>query len=488
MPNKFFRSGDRGREMLDMCRKQFLTLVFVTLTGLQLMAQGLSGQPEYVLTTSPSQVNSVSHGHGLNVKSTVWHHPNYGYAIFLVTDPSGRNSKQLQAELSADSAAISFEPNQSIHLPELSGTTSASLAQSTESILDSLPGRTIVSFNGVSVPSNYVQQPATTIIRWNDALTTSGLTGAGTVAIIDTGVDIHHPALVSVLVSGYDFTRNLAGGSEMADIGSNASASLSQSTESILDSNRVSQLSNSTLAILTQSTESILDGTPPAFGHGTMTAGLVHLIAPTARIMPLKAFNADGTSDTASIVRAIYYATDQGADIISMSFELAQESPSLAGALDYAQNHGLVTIAAAGNDAWSNAVYPAAGESVIGVGSTNDTDQRSSFSNFSSPDVMFAAPGEGVISTYPGNNYAAGWGTSFSAPMVAGAAALIFQDHRTNVQCNTIKALAHAIQVPQMGYGRIDLYQALMANDPIPGFSDTSCEPGHRDSDRNRPD
>ena len=471
-----------------MSKKQFLTLFFVILLGLQLMAQSLSGQPQYVLTTSPSQVNSLSHGHGLNLKSTVWQHPSYGYAIYVVTDPSGRDSKQLQSEVNADSSTISFEPNQKIQLPELSGTTSAALAQSTESILDSLPGRTIVSFNGVSVPSNYVQQPAMTIIRWNDALIASRLTGAGTVAVIDTGVDIHHPALASVLVRGYDFTRNLAGGSEMADINPNASAALSQSTESILDSNRVSQLSSSTLAILTQSTESILDGTPPAFGHGTMTAGLVHLIAPTAKIMPLKAFNADGASDTASIVRAIYYAADHGANIISMSFELVQESSSLAGALDYAQDHGLVTVAAAGNDAWPTAVYPAAGESVIGVGSTNNRDQRSSFSNFGSPDVILAAPGEGVISTYPGNNYAAGWGTSFSAPMVAGAAALIFQEHRTNLQCFTIMALAHAVLVPQMGYGRIDLYQALMAKDPIPGFNDISCDPGRRDGDRKRPD
>lgn len=471
-----------------MSKKQFLTLFFVILLGLQLMAQRPAGQPEYVLTTRPSQVNSLSHGHGLNVNSTVWQHPSYGYAIYVVSDPSGRNSKQLQAELGADSATISFEPNQVIQLPELSGTTSAALAQSTESILDSLPGRTIVSLNGVEVPSNYVQQPATQIIRWNEALTTSGLTGAGTVAVIDTGVDIHHPALASVLVRGYDFTRNLSGGNEMADISPNASASLSQSTESILDSNRLSLLSNSILAILTQSTESILDGTPPAFGHGTMTAGLVHLIAPSAKIMPLKAFNADGTSDTASIVRAIYYAADHDANIISMSFEFSQESPSLSGALDYAQNHGLVTVAAAGNDSWPTAVYPAAKESVIGVGSTNNSDQRSSFSNFGSLDVMFAAPGEGVISTYPGNNYAAGWGTSFSAPMVAGAAALIFQGHPDNVQCSTVKALAHAVQIPQMGYGRIDLYQALTAKDPIPGFSDLSCESGRDDHDRNRPD
>jgi subtilisin family serine protease len=475
--------------MLDMS-KRFFFLGFVLLLGLPLMAQRQVGHTEYVVTTSPSSIDSLDHRHGLSFQSTVWHNPNYGYAVFQVTDPSSRDSAQLQAQLKADSATISFEPNQVVQLPELSGTTSAALAQSTEGILDTLPGRTLVSFNGVSVPSNYVDQPATTIIRWRDAMQASGLTGAGTVALIDTGVDPNHPALAPVLVAGFDFTRNQAGASELADMNPNVAASLSQSTEGILDSNHVFQLSSSTLAILTQSTEGILDGTPPGFGHGTMTAGLVHLIAPDSKIMPLKAFNIDGTSDIANIIRAVYYAVDHGADIISMSFEIVQESPGLSGAVDYAIDHGVLVIAAAGNDGWQSAVYPAADEGVIGIGSTNNNDQRSTFSNYGSPDVNFAAPGEGVISTYPGNHYAAGWGTSFSAPIVAGAAALLFQNHHdsSSLQCSVMQALAHAVQVPQMGLGRIDLYQALTARGPAPGFSDPSCEPSREDGSRRRPD
>jgi subtilisin family serine protease len=466
-------------------------LGFVILLGLPVMAQRQVGHNEYILTTSPSSVDSLNHRHGLNFQSTVWHNANYGYAVYVVADPSSRDSAQLQTELKSDSATISFEPNQVIILPDLSGSTSAALAQSTESILDSLPDRTLVSFSGATVPSNYVQQPATTIVRWHDALQRTGLTGSGTVAVIDTGVDPQHPALTSVLVPGFDFTRNQSGASELADLNPNVSASLSQSTESILDSNRVMQMSSSTLAILTQSTESILDGTPQSFGHGTMTAGLVHLIAPGAKIMPLKAFKIDGTSNIANIVNAIYYAVDHGANIISMSFEMADSSPGLAGAVDYATDHGVIAIAAAGNDGQQTAVYPAADEGVIGIGSTNNSDQRSTFSNFGSPDVNFAAPGEGVISTYPGNNYAAGWGTSFSAPIVAGAAALIFQNQshsNNNLQCSAMQALAHAVQVPQMGFGRIDLLQALTARQPVPGFSDPSCEPSREDGGHRRPD
>ncbi|HEV3317957.1 MAG TPA: S8 family serine peptidase [Candidatus Angelobacter sp.] len=463
-------------------------LGFVILLGLPAMAQKQVGQAEYILTTSPSSVDSLDHRHGLNFKSTVWHNSNYGYGVYVVTDPSSRDSVQLQSELKSDPATMAFELNQVVQLPELSGTTSAALAQSTDSILDSLPGRTLVTFSGATVPSNYVQQPATTIIRWQEALQRSGLTGAGTVAVIDTGVDSNHPALTRVLVPGFDFTRNQNGASELADLDPSVAASLSQSTDSILDSNNVFQLSSSTLAILTQSTDSILDGTPAAFGHGTMTAGLVHLIAPSTKIMPLKAFNINGTSDTANIVRAIYYAVDHGANIINMSFEIAESSPGLQGALDYATDHGVVAIAAAGNDGQQTTVFPAGSEGVIGIGSTTNNDQKSTFSNYGSPDVNFAAPGEGVISTYPGNHYAAGWGTSFSAPIVAGAAALVLQNHPTNLQCAVMKALTHAVQVPLMGYGRIDLYQALTARDTIPGFTDPSCEAGREDGGHRRPD
>ena len=61
---------------------------------------------------------------------------------------------------------------------------------------------------------------------------------------------------------------------------------------------------------------------PHAFGHGTMVAGLVHVVAPTASIMPLKAFSADGSSNLFDIERAIYYAVDHGAKVINMRFSM----------------------------------------------------------------------------------------------------------------------------------------------------------------------
>ena len=157
----------------------------------------------------------------------------------------------------------------------------------------------------------------------------TNLTGAGlVVAVIDTGVDTTSGVDCS-LVSGFQLHHQCTKRSELVDLPPAMAAALTQSTTSILDGQNLVQLNNFTVAILSQSSTSILDGPPSAFGHGTMTAGLVHLIAPGAKIMPLKAFAGDGSSDLFNILRAIYYAVDHGANVISMSFEISQSSPAL---------------------------------------------------------------------------------------------------------------------------------------------------------------
>lgn len=449
--------------------------IFALLLGLPLAAQ-----TQYLLTADPGVVQSVCKSHGLAYVSTAWSNSSLHYGVYLVTAPSSTSP----SSVISDSRVRGFEPNAATGVTELSGTTAANLAQSTESILDGLPSRTVVNFFGSSVPSNYLQQPATTIVRLADARSATSLTGSGTVvAVIDTGVDPRHPALSGVMLPGFDFTRNQPGASELADVSPGIAASLSQSTESILDSNKIDQLSSSTLAILSQSTESILDGhLPREFGHGTMTAGLVHLVAPTAKILPLKAFRGDGTSDLNGIVRAIYYAADHGANVISMSFEIQQSSLALQNAVSYAQGKGVFLVAAAGNDNFSTAVFPASFPNVFGTGATSNADARSTFSNFNPvancTNVMFAAPGEGVITTYPGNHYAAGWGTSFSAPMVAGAATLLLQQDPSIQLEDMVKALWKAVKVPDMGHGRIDLVQALTSGDGHGGGDDGGCKTG----------
>jgi subtilisin family serine protease len=420
--------------------------IFVCLLGLPLL-----GQDKYVLVTSPSKVQDVCGRHGLTQITQV-----SSRGVFLVSTFS------VDPTIATDSSVQSFEANRALGVPELSGATIASLTQSTTSILDGLPGRTVVNYFGAAVASNYVQQPATAITRQQDLQAASNLTGSGlTVAVIDTGVDFNHPALAASLVTGYNFLNEAAAPSELLDLPPAMAAALSQSTTSILDGQNLVQLNASTVAILSQSTTSILDGPPSAFGHGTMTAGLVHLVAPGAEIMPLKAFAGDGSSDLFNILRAIYYAADHGANVISMSFEISQSSPALQAAIQYALSKNIVIVAASGNDAQQILVYPAAYNSVVGVGSTSNTDSKSSFTNFGTNAVFIAAPGEGVVTTYPGGNYAAGWGTSFSTPLVAGEAALILQARPTYHPGDVANAISRAAAVSQMGHGRIDFCQAL---------------------------
>jgi subtilisin family serine protease len=388
-----------------------------------------------------------------------------------------------ETEVESDVQVLGFEPEQRATLPELSSLTQPTLTQSTTSILDTLPGRTLVSFFGSTVPSNYTTQTATNIIRLGDARTATHLTGSGVVAIIDTGADLNHPALAAVLVPGYDFTRDIPGSSELADLNPTVAAQLQQSTTSILDAQNtlvlnsaVAILNQSTTSILDQSTTSILDSSLAEFGHGTMTAGIVHLVAPTASIMPLKAFRADGSSNLSDIIRAIYYAADHGANVISMSFSMAQSSPGLQAAIQYALSKNVATVASSGNDGAKTLVYPASYGGVQGIGSSTNTDLRSTFSNYGSGVVTFAAPGEGVITTYPGSNYAAGWGTSFSTPMFAGAAALVLQARPAAKPGDITNALSKTKQISDMGYGRIDLYQSLMTL--LPSSPSTSTTNG----------
>src|SRR5262249_61187021 len=95
-------------------------------------------------------------------------------------------------------------------------------------------------------------------------------------------------------------------------------------------------------------------------------------------------------------------------------------------------------------------VYPAAYNSGVGVGSTSNTDSKSAFTNFGTNTVFIAAPGEGVVTTYPGGNYAAGWGTSFSTPLVAGEAALILQARPTYKPGDVANAISRDVAIPQM--------------------------------------
>jgi len=333
---------------------------------------------------------------------------------------------------------------------------------SLQSIPSGLYDKAPVNYYGMVVWHGYAAQPAAQIIRLQDAQNGFGIAGKGIVAVIDTGVDPNHPVLYPILLQGYDFMRNQPGASEWLDV----SGMQSGYTDAGTQNQQPGYVQQSTAAVLDQSTAAVLDGSPyVAFGHGTMTSGLVHLVAPKAKILPLKAFSANGTGYLANIVAALYYAVQHGANVVNMSFDLTSSSPSLNKAVSYANKAGVVLVAAAGNENTNAPVYPAAiSGSVVGIASTTDWDARSSFSNYGSYDVWIAAPGEFVTSTYPGGTYASSSGTSFSAPLVAGTAALMLNAKSSLNQSQAASALSHAVQLTlDLNHGRLDAYQAISA-------------------------
>src|SRR6267143_1014772 len=303
-------------------------------------------QDEYILRCSPTAISGVLSRHGMTLVRSASE-----YSVYLVRSPAGAPPAQYLSEVGADFAVTAVEPNVDVVVPETPP--GLQLNQSTASILDALANPTVIPFFRTMVLSGYVNQPAAALIRVANTQRFFA-TGAGIVAVIDTGVDPNHPALTGSLVPGYDFTRDLPGiPSEFAD--------LSQSTASILD--------QSTASILDQSTASILDTrlVPQAFGHGTMVAGIIHLVAPTAQIMPLKAFKVDGTSNLFDIMRAIYFAVDHGAKVINMSFSMANSSPELTRVINYATGHGPICVSSAGNTGKGTLVFRAGYRNGMGV-------------------------------------------------------------------------------------------------------------------------
>jgi subtilisin family serine protease len=393
--------------------------------ALALVVWPAAAQTQLILTAPSSSINQITAQFGLTLVEQL----NSEGGVYLVSAPAGVSAQQLTAELAADSSVQAVEQNATMESSEIEPLSKVTV--NLAAMQTALSNTAAVNYYGSTVRSSYLNQPAASLIQTSQAHGAFP-TGGPIVAVIDTGVDPTHPALVNSLVGGYDFTRNQPGiPDERLDLSPTAASTLAQS--SVVSTSQKTQsfvLSQSTVVILDQSTVVILDGGstfPSDFGHGTMVAGLIHLVAPTALIMPLKAFQANGTANLSDIIRAIYYATDNGATVISMSFDTETPSPDLTAAIQYASAHQVICVAAAGNEGQQEITYPAGIAGVIGVGSTTATDGRSVFSNYGVASVFMAAPGEALITTYPGNNYAGVWGTSFSTALVSGTAALIAQ-------------------------------------------------------------
>ena len=188
-------------------------------------------------------------------------------------------------------------------------------------------------------------------------------------------------------------------------------------------------------------------------GHGTHVAGTIAQVtdngvgvtglAPEATLMPLKVLSAQGAGNSADIADAIRWAADHGANVINMSLGGGAYSVVMASAVKYAENKGVVIVAAAGNNGTGHVSYPAAYKGVIAVSATRFDDQLAPYSSWGKQ-ISIAAPGgdKSVDQNHDGKvdgilqntivqgdptrqQYALFQGTSMASPHVAGAAALV---------------------------------------------------------------
>ena len=169
-------------------------------------------------------------------------------------------------------------------------------------------------------------------------------------------------------------------------------------------------------------------------GHGTAVAGIAAAragnglgiagVCPDCTLMAIKVVR-DGSTEATKFdtAQGIVWAADNGADVINLSLSGPADSPLQRDAVAYAAARGVVLVAAAGNDGDAKLQYPAAYEDVIAVAASTDRDRLASFSTRGDW-VDLAAPGTRLLATAAGA-YARVSGTSFSAPIVAGAAGLL---------------------------------------------------------------
>ena len=218
--------------------------------------------------------------------------------------------------------------------------------------------------------------------------------------------------------------------------------------------------------------------------HGTAVAGAASAVTNNdvgiagigynCKIMPVKAAEADITDASGDpyIVygfEGIIYAVNHGAKVINCSWGGDGFSNYEQSVIDYAVSKGALVVAAAGNDNSSEDFYPASYNGVLAVAATDQNDLKASFSNYAA-NVSVSAPGVNIYSTWSTSSYAYVNGTSFSSPITAGLAGLVFSHfpsytpeqviQQIRVNSDNISSKNSQYQY-LLGYGRIDAYKAL---------------------------
>jgi hypothetical protein len=224
------------------------------------------------------------------------------------------------------------------------------------------------------------------------------------------------------------------------------------------------------------------DPTATLSPHGIFTTGMssatvnngigVAGVAFRCKFIPVRIDNSSGFNYG---YEGIVYAADMGCQVINASWGRTRTSPMGAEVIRYAQERNCLVVAAAGNSALNEKYYPASYPGVLSVGASGQTDLKWSGSTFG-PRIDLIAPGENVRSTWPFNGYDNSSGTSFSAPLAAGAAALVkskFPTYNALQLAERLKVTAdtsiyqlpgNAAWLHLMGAGRLNIFRAL--NDP----------------------
>ncbi|HEX2357747.1 MAG TPA: S8 family serine peptidase, partial [Micromonosporaceae bacterium] len=254
------------------------------------------------------------------------------------------------------------------------------------------------------------------------------------IAVVDTGVNGLHPDIKGRTVTGYNAITNVV---------TAAGAVTDDST----------------------------------FGHGTMVAGIaaantsngigVAGVAWVGRVMPVKVLDSSGSGYDSDIAEGITWAADHGAKIINLSLGGPGDSPALHSAISYAVGRGAVVVAAAGNTGDGTPLYPAAYPEALAVGATDAAGNLTDFSSWGDW-IDVAAPGFGIVSTGRGQDYFIGDGTSFSAPIVSGVAALARTMYPTLTPAQVMGRLRFTARDagprgidPYYGYGLLDAFYAV---------------------------
>lgn len=330
----------------------------------------------------------------------------------------------------------------------------------------------LVTANDPGYSANWALQKVNAPAAWNIATGT----GQTVVAVIDTGFGLNHEDLKDNWLTNSKETGSTVNGDRCwTGVAQNKSTNnCDDDRNGYIDDWRGWNFSEGNNNPMAGST----NPSGVAVAHGTEVAGLVGAAGNNAtgittinwntKIMPLQALSDDGPGYTSDVAAAIYYAVDNGADVINLSLGGADFDPALKEATDYAYVHDVVVVAAAGNcgsgtepgcqGAPAGSIsYPALNDHVIAVGATNINNQRASFSSYG-PTLDIVAPGSGTIISptwtpangtglYSGELY----GTSFASPQVASLTSLI-KSIRPNSSVDDITALllATATKLPDM--------------------------------------